>query len=102
MNKLRPIVLSGGSGTGKSTLLNRAMKEHPGVFAFSVSHTTREPRAGEIDGVHYHFVRKFEMEEMIDDHKFIEYAKFGSNLYGTYVFHVTVIMTSLKVCMSRH
>ena len=83
MTKLRPIVLSGGSGTGKSTLLNRAMKDYPNAFAFSVSHTTRTPRKGEIDGTHYYFVSRPEMERMIEEDKFIEHTKFGSNLYGT-------------------
>ncbi|TRZ02788.1 hypothetical protein DNTS_028826, partial [Danionella cerebrum] len=46
----RPVVLSGPSGAGKSTLLKRLMKEYEGVFGFSVSHTTRNPRPGEEDG----------------------------------------------------
>ena len=39
----------------QGTLLNKLLEEHPGDFGFSVSHTTRAPRAGEVDGVHYHF-----------------------------------------------
>ncbi|XP_035503886.1 guanylate kinase 1b isoform X2 [Scophthalmus maximus] len=50
MSGLRPVVLSGPSGAGKSTLMKRLMKEHEGVFGFSVSHTTRNPRPGEEDG----------------------------------------------------
>uniref|UniRef100_A0A668SBC5 Guanylate kinase-like domain-containing protein n=1 Tax=Oreochromis aureus TaxID=47969 RepID=A0A668SBC5_OREAU len=50
MSGPRPVVLSGPSGAGKSTLLKRLMKEHEGVFGFSVSHTTRNPRPGEEDG----------------------------------------------------
>ncbi|XP_061594310.1 guanylate kinase 1b isoform X1 [Cololabis saira] len=50
MSGPRPVVLSGPSGAGKSTLLKRLMKDHEGVFGFSVSHTTRNPRPGEEDG----------------------------------------------------
>uniref|UniRef100_UPI0037E94B1B guanylate kinase 1b n=1 Tax=Semicossyphus pulcher TaxID=241346 RepID=UPI0037E94B1B len=50
MSGPRPVVLSGPSGAGKSTLMKRLMKEHEGVFGFSVSHTTRNPRPGEEDG----------------------------------------------------
>ncbi|TWW57959.1 guanylate kinase 1b isoform X1 [Takifugu flavidus] len=50
MSRPRPVVLSGPSGAGKSTLLKRLMKEHEGVFGFSVSHTTRNPRPGEENG----------------------------------------------------
>ncbi|XP_034035758.1 guanylate kinase-like isoform X2 [Thalassophryne amazonica] len=50
MSGPRPVVLSGPSGAGKSTLMKRLMKDHEGVFGFSVSHTTRSPRIGEEDG----------------------------------------------------
>ncbi|XP_016120938.1 guanylate kinase-like [Sinocyclocheilus grahami] len=50
MSGPRPVVLSGPSGAGKSTLLKRLMKEYEGVFGFSVSHTTRNPRPGEENG----------------------------------------------------
>ena len=52
------MIISGASGTGKSTLINMFLKEHPGILEFSVSHTTRNPREGEKDGVDYHFVTK--------------------------------------------
>ncbi|KAK9519340.1 hypothetical protein VZT92_022076 [Zoarces viviparus] len=50
MSGPRPVVLSGPSGAGKSTLMKRLMKDHEGIFGFSVSHTTRSPRPGEEDG----------------------------------------------------
>ena len=56
--KIRPIVFCGPSGSGKSTLLKRLMNEFPGAFAFSVSHTTRNPRPGEQNGREYHFVTR--------------------------------------------
>ena len=61
MSKLRPIVMCGPSGVGKGTLINRLMADFPGKFGFSVSHTTRAPRPGETDGVHYNFVENAAM-----------------------------------------
>ena len=61
-SRKRPVVICGPSGVGKGTLLNRLMKEYPEQFGFSVSHPTREPRPGELDGVHYHFCDKVKNE----------------------------------------
>ncbi|KAF9784922.1 guanylate kinase [Thelephora terrestris] len=80
---LRPLVLSGPSGVGKSTLLSRLFENHPTKFGFSVSHTTRSPRPGETDGKHYHFVTQEKFKRMIADGAFIEHAQFSSNCYGT-------------------
>jgi len=79
----RPIVFSGPSGTGKSTLINRLFAKHPDLFGFSVSHTTRKPRPGEQDGVHYHFTTPENFESLIQQNAFEEYAKFGGNYYGS-------------------
>ena len=51
----RPVVVCGPSGVGKGTLLGRLMADYPDEFGFSVSHTTRQPRPGEQDGVDYHY-----------------------------------------------
>ncbi|KAF8957435.1 P-loop containing nucleoside triphosphate hydrolase protein [Flammula alnicola] len=69
---LRPLILSGPSGVGKSTLLQRLFAEFPDKFGFSVSHTTRTPRPGEVNGKQYHF-----------ENAFIEHAEFSGNFYGT-------------------
>ncbi|EXJ85299.1 guanylate kinase [Capronia epimyces CBS 606.96] len=79
----RPIVLSGPSGTGKSTLIKRLFAKYPDLFGFSVSHTTRQPRPGEQDGVHYHFTTPEEFEKMVAEDAFVEHAKFGGNYYGS-------------------
>ena len=79
----RPIVISGPSGVGKGTLYTRLRENHPGCFAFSVSHTSRKPRAGEQHGVDYHYVSMEEFEDLIAKDSFIEHAKFGDNRYGT-------------------
>ncbi|KIW95100.1 guanylate kinase [Cladophialophora bantiana CBS 173.52] len=79
----RPIVFSGPSGTGKSTLIKRLFAKHPDLFGFSVSHTTRKPRPGEEDGVHYHFITPDKFESMIAENAFEEHARFGGNYYGS-------------------
>ncbi|KAH6916222.1 guanylate kinase [Coprinopsis sp. MPI-PUGE-AT-0042] len=80
---LRPLVLSGPSGVGKSTLLTRLFAEFPDKFGFSVSHTTRGPRPGEVDGQHYHFVPREHFQKLIEEKAFIEHAEFSGNFYGT-------------------
>lgn len=85
----RSLVLCGPSGSGKSTLLQRLFAEFPHKFGFSVSHTTRNPRPGEVNGKHYHFITKEAMREAIAHGEFIESAEFCKNLYGTrYVIQV--------------
>ncbi|EST05145.1 Guanylate kinase/L-type calcium channel beta subunit [Kalmanozyma brasiliensis GHG001] len=79
----RPIVLSGPSGVGKSTLLKKLFAEFPGDFGFSVSHTTRDPRPGETRGQSYHYVSHAEFEDLIAAGAFLEHAQFGGNRYGT-------------------
>ncbi|ULU11675.1 hypothetical protein L3Y34_015231 [Caenorhabditis briggsae] len=95
----RPIVLSGPSGGGKSTILTKAMKEYPNSFAFSVSHTTRQPRAGEEHGKHYYFTEKEKMQAMIKNGEFLEHATFSGNTYGTSKKTVEEIEKSGKICV---
>lgn len=76
------LVVSAPSGTGKTTLNRRLIAEYPSI-EMSISHTTRAPRQGEADGVHYHFVQKPKFEEMVLHHQFLEWAHVHNNLYGT-------------------
>ena len=82
MNKGSLIVLSGFSGAGKSTVINQVLAQRPEIY-FSISFTTREPRAGEVNGVNYHFVTKEEFEARIARGEFLEYAQYNGNYYGT-------------------
>lgn len=79
----QPIVVCGPSGSGKSTLLRRLLAEHKDLFIFTVSHTTRQPRKGELDGREYHFVDRETMLKMIERNEFIEHTAFSGNYYGT-------------------
>ncbi|XP_078325888.1 uncharacterized protein LOC111125194 isoform X6 [Crassostrea virginica] len=96
---VQPIVISGPSGSGKSTLLTRLFKEFPNCFAFSVSHTTRKPREGEIHGKDYFFVAMEDFEKMISEGSFLEHAQFSGNRYGTSKMAVEMIQKSGKLCV---
>jgi len=77
----RVLIISGPSGSGKSSIVRR-LKSDPRVV-FSISATTRKPRAGEVDGVDYHFLTQAQFREHIAQGKFIEHAEVHGNLYGT-------------------
>lgn len=79
----QPIVICGPSGSGKSTLLKRLLAENKDKLAFTISHTTRKPRKGELNGREYYFVTREEMDKMIKSNEFIEHTEFSGNLYGT-------------------
>ena len=88
MSKSQIIVFSGASGVGKSTVLKQVMAARPDL-RFSVSATTRSPRAGEVDGVHYFFVTRERFQEMIAGGELLEHDEHFGNLYGTPVSQVT-------------
>ena len=76
------LILSGPSGSGKSSICKEVMKRHPDV-TFSISCTTRAPRGTEQDGVDYHFLSRDEFKAKIEADEFIEYAEVHGNFYGT-------------------
>lgn len=76
------IVISGPSGAGKSTVIKLLMEKDPNIV-FSVSATTRAPRAGEKDGESYYFVDETRFKEMIKNGELLEYAKYVDNYYGS-------------------
>ncbi len=82
MYKGRTFIISGPSGVGKSTVLKELFKDRDDLY-FSVSATTRTPRPGEVDGVHYHFTDVDHFQKMISEDAFLEYAEYVGNFYGT-------------------
>tara|TARA_B100000963_G_scaffold166682_1_gene144686 strand:- start:49 stop:678 length:630 start_codon:yes stop_codon:yes gene_type:complete len=75
------VILSSPSGAGKTTLVKKISKRNN--FQISISHTTRKPRPNETDGKDYHFVSETEFKNLIDEDKFLEYAKVFQHYYGS-------------------
>ena len=75
------VILSSPSGAGKTTLVKEISKRNN--FQISISHTTRKPRSTETDGKDYYFVSKSEFKNLIDENKFLEYAKVFQHYYGS-------------------
>ena len=82
MSKGKLFVISGASGVGKSTVLNQVMAKRQDL-TFSVSATTRNPRPGEQDGVHYYFITVEAFQKMIEEDAFVEYDGHMKHFYGT-------------------
>ena len=75
-------VVAAPSGAGKTSLVNALVERTPSAH-LSVSHTTRAPRPGEVDSVHYHFTNRPDFEQMVADGQFLEHANVFGNCYGT-------------------
>jgi len=82
LNDPRLYVVAAPSGGGKTSLINALLKKDERV-QLSVSYTTRPPRPGEVDGVHYHFVDEDSFQALIDHNAFLEYASVFDYYYGT-------------------
>jgi len=76
------MIIAACSGTGKSTLVKQLLDQHT-KLKLSVSNTTRAPREGERDGVHYHFTAPERFQEMIEASDFVEWAEYAGHRYGT-------------------
>ena len=76
------VVFSGPSGAGKGTVLAEYFKSNPDSV-YSISATTRPPRPGEVDGVHYHFITREAFEELIRRDEVLEYTLYNGNYYGS-------------------
>ena len=82
MRKGKSFIISGPSGVGKSTVLHELFQGRDDLY-FSISATTRAPREGEEDGVHYHFISVQRFQELIEAEALLEYAEYVGNFYGT-------------------
>ena len=88
-------VITAPSGTGKNTIIEMVRNDLKGL-GYSISHTTRAPRKGEMNGVHYYFVGKKEFEKMIQAQEFVEWAVVYDQLYGTSISSVRSAQVSGK------
>jgi guanylate kinase len=88
------LILSSPSGAGKTTLKSRILTESHPELRFSVSHTTRGPRATEVDGREYHFVDKAKFLRMTGEGEFAEWAEVHGNLYGTSLREIEIARSS--------
>ncbi len=82
-NNPKLFIFTGPSGVGKGTILADFFKKSDHKIVYSISNTTRAPRDGEINGMHYFFVSKDEFEKLIEQNSFLEYANYSGNYYGT-------------------
>ena len=82
MDKGKLLIISGFSGVGKGTIVEKMLEAFDN-YKISISCTTRDPRPAEEDGVHYHFITKDEFEKMIENDELLEHAKYVDNYYGT-------------------
>ena len=89
------LIVSSPSGAGKTTLTRRLLQEFS-EFRFSVSHTTRQPRANEVDGQDYHFVDENGFRGILDENDFAEWAEVHGNLYGTSVAEIDLARAAGK------
>lgn len=88
-NKGNLFVLSAPSGAGKDTILKKLLEMDDKIY-LSVSATTRKPRQGEINGVHYHFLTKEQFEQKIEQNQLLEYASYAGNYYGTPLEYIEI------------
>ncbi|CAJ1422779.1 unnamed protein product [Effrenium voratum] len=96
----KPLVIVGPSGVGKGTLISKIKASFTGHFGFSVSHTTRKPRPGEVDGEAYYFVDMSKMEEELQvPGRFLEHATVHGNVYGTSQAAVEKVREKGQVCI---
>ncbi|KAF8518923.1 guanylate kinase [Hysterangium stoloniferum] len=91
---LRPLVISGPSGTGKSTLISRLFSEHLDKFD-----TICTPRIGEVEGKHYYFVPHEKFTSLLEEGTFIEHAQFSGNFYRTSATTVKDVAASGRRCL---
>jgi len=93
----KPTIICGPSGVGKGTLLQHLIQQYPSYFSLKISHTSRQPRPGEMHGVHYHFVEYDEFVRGIENEEFVEHAKVHGNYYGTHKNSVHNIIKHNKI-----
>jgi guanylate kinase len=87
-------VITAPSGTGKTTIIKNIVRKDVLGVGYSISHTTREQREGEVNGLDYYFVDRAEFKKMIEAHEFVEWALVYNQLYGTSISSVEKELSS--------
>ena len=95
------LLMAGSSGVGKGTIKSHILTKYSNHFLESVSATTRSPRKGEVDGVHYHYRTTKDFERFIEQKKLLEYVKFDGNYYGTLRSEIDSIFAKGKVGLAN-
>jgi guanylate kinase len=95
----QPLVLVGPSGVGKGRLVKALLKDYARYFNKLVTHTTRQPRPDEIPDVSYHYTDNNTFHNMVNDNKFVEWAKVHDNYYGTSVEELLLASQREKICI---
>lgn len=95
MRKGKTFIITGPSGVGKGTIIKKLFEGREDLY-FSVSATTRAPRPGEVDGVHYHFLSREQFQQWVEQGEFLEHAEFVENCYGTPKKYVDEAMNAGK------
>ena len=98
-NAAKPLVICGPSGVGKSSIIQKVQAEFPDCFGLCVSHTTRKPRQGEVDGLNYHFVNKAKFFAAKEGGEFVETAEFAGNMYGTSRGAINRVQAAGLICI---
>ncbi len=95
MSKGKILILSGPSGVGKGTVVNKLLETADNVV-LSISATTRKPRVGEVDGVHYFYISREDFEDKIKNDELLEYNCYNGNYYGTLKSYVQSLQADGK------
>lgn len=95
MSKGKILILSGPSGVGKGTVVNKLLETTDNVV-LSISATTRKPRVGEVDGVHYFYISREDFEDKIKNDELLEYNCYNGNYYGTLKSYVQSLQAEGK------
>lgn len=99
MKENKIIIISGPSGVGKKTVIDKFIQNKDINLKYSISATTRKPRIGEINGIDYHFLTNDEFDEKIKNGEFVEWAEFAGNKYGTLKSEVDNILNTSNVIL---
>eukprot|EP01135_Chromosphaera_perkinsii_P012267 Nk52_evm4s2630 gene=Nk52_evmTU4s2630 len=95
----RPIVFVGPVGVGKRTLRKKLLGDYPDIYGMVISHTSRPPNEREVDHVDYHFTTREQMEEDIEQGKFVESVSYFNNYYGISIMAIEEVARSSKICV---